>query len=46
MSGPLTHKEFITFILWQRVEELKEVEDMAMKQGAKPKDTFLKSHSD
>lgn len=45
MSGPLTHKELITFILWQRVEELKEVETMAMKQGAKLKDTFFKTHS-
>lgn len=42
MSGPLTHKELITFILWQRVEELKGMETMAMKQGAKLKDTFFK----
>lgn len=43
MSGPLTHKELITFILRQRVEELKGMETMAMKQGAKLKDTFFKS---
>lgn len=41
MSGPLTHKELITFILWQCVEELKGMETMAMKQGTKLKNTFL-----
>lgn len=32
MFGPLTHKELITFLSWQSVEELGEMETMGVKQ--------------